>query len=524
MSYPYGNYGSFPTNSGSGNSISFEKKRSSDINATDDNSTLTKKLKGDSSLAINLPKPDFKNLPPFEKHFYIEHPFISARSNEEVEKFRGQKEIHVSGEGVPKPFTSFEESCFPNYILDEIRAAGFREPTPIQSQAWPMILCGRDIVGLAETGSGKTLAYILPSIVHINSQPLLQSGDGPIVLVMAPTRELAVQIQQECARFGSSSRIQNTAVYGGVNKAPQIHDLRRGCEIVIATPGRLLDLLESRATNLKRVTYLVLDEADRMLDMGFEPQIRRIVEQTRLDRQTLLLSATWPEEVEKIAKEFLKAPVKVIVGAQTMKASQNVRQSVEIVSDPEQKYGKLKKILDKSMDGRRVLVFCETKRGCDDLTRRLRQDGFPALGLHGDKPQEERDWVLKEFKTAGSNALLPSSAGSKFPSSASPVSTGHPILVATDVAARGLDVKDVRLVVNFDPPRSAADYVHRVGRSGRAGAAGAAVTLMAAPADARFANKLLMLLEESGEEVPTALREMAEATQGFSLPTASALD
>lgn len=265
----------------------------------------------DSLNTMELQKPDFSSLAPFEKRFYHEHPMVTSRSSEEVERYRRQKEIHVNGHGVPKPVTNFEEASFPVYVLNEIAKAGFKEPTPIQAQGWPMALMGRDLIGLAETGSGKTLAYLLPAIVHINAQPLLKSGDGPVVLVLAPTRELACQIKEECSKFGSSSSIKNTCIYGGTPKGPQIRDLRSGVEIVIATPGRLIDMLESRYTNLKRVTYLVLDEADRMLDMGFEPQIRNILSQIRPDRQTLLWSATWPKEVQSIAKEFLTNPYQV---------------------------------------------------------------------------------------------------------------------------------------------------------------------------------------------------------------------
>ncbi len=212
---------------------------------------------------------------------------------------------------MPKPVSTFEEASFPEYVLAEVTRAGFSEPTPIQAQGWPMALLGRDLVGLAETGSGKTLAYLLPAVVHINAQPHLAPGDGPIVLCLAPTRELAVQIQAECAKFGTTSRIKSTCVYGGAPKGPQAGDLRRGVEIVIATPGRLIDMLESRITNLRRVTYLVLDEADRMLDMGFEPQIRKIVAQIRPDRQTLLWSATWPKEIQALGRDFLHDPYQV---------------------------------------------------------------------------------------------------------------------------------------------------------------------------------------------------------------------
>ena len=223
--------------------------------------------------SVHLSRPDFSNLPVFEKDFYLEHPAVTNRADADVEAYRRRREIHVYGDGVPKPVESFEEASFPEYVLAEVLRAGFTEPSPIQSQGWPMALKGRDLVGLAETGSGKTLAYLLPAVVHINAQPLLERGDGPIVLILAPTRELAVQIQDECRKFGSSSRIKFTCVYGGAPKGPQIRDLERGVEVVIATPGRLIDMLESRHTNLKRVTYLVLDEADRMLDMGFEPQV-----------------------------------------------------------------------------------------------------------------------------------------------------------------------------------------------------------------------------------------------------------
>ncbi|KAF4945698.1 hypothetical protein FSARC_14387, partial [Fusarium sarcochroum] len=217
---------------------------------------------------------DINTLPKFEKSFYKEHPDVEGRSDPEVEAFRRKHQMTIAGKDVPKPVETFDEAGFPRYVMDEVKAQGFPAPTAIQSQGWPMALTGRDVVGIAETGSGKTLTYCLPSIVHINAQPLLAPGDGPIVLVLAPTRELAVQIQEEMKKFGRSSRIRNTCVYGGVPKGPQIRDLSRGVEVCIATPGRLIDMLEAGKTNLRRVTYLVLDEADRMLDMGFEPQIR----------------------------------------------------------------------------------------------------------------------------------------------------------------------------------------------------------------------------------------------------------
>ncbi|KAM3347272.1 hypothetical protein ACQJBY_021319 [Aegilops geniculata] len=426
---------------------------------------------------------ELDGLPRFEKNFYVEVPAVAGMTAEEVEAYRRRREITVEGNDVPKPVRDFRDVGFPEYVLQEITKAGFTEPTPIQSQGWPMALKGRDLIGIAETGSGKTLAYLLPAIVHVNAQPILAPGDGPIVLVLAPTRELAVQIQQETTKFGASSKIKSTCIYGGVPK---------GVEIIIATPGRLIDMMESHHTNLRRVTYLVLDEADRMLDMGFEPQIKKIVSQIRPDRQTLYWSATWPKEVELLARTFLFDPYKVIIGSEELKANHAISQHVEILSES-QKYNKLVNLLEDIMDGSRILIFMDTKKGCDQITRQLRMDGWPALSIHGDKSQAERDWVLSEFKSGKS-----------------------PIMTATDVAARGLDVKDVKYVINYDFPGSLEDYVHRIGRTGRAGATGTAYSFFTA-ANARFAKDLISILVEAGQKVSPELANMGRGAPPPSL-------
>ncbi|KAJ4712406.1 DEAD-box ATP-dependent RNA helicase [Melia azedarach] len=429
---------------------------------------------------VSLPKQDFGNLVPFEKNFYVESPAIRSMTETEVRMYRARRDITVEGHDVPKPIRMFEEANFPDYCLEVIAKLGFVEPTPIQSQGWPMALKGRDLIGIAETGSGKTLAYLLPALVHVSAQPRLVQGEGPIVLVLAPTRELAVQIQEETLKFGSRSSIRSTCIYGGAPKGPQIRDLRRVVEIVIATPGRLIDMLEAQHTNLRRVSYLVLDEADRMLDMGFEPQIRKIVAQIRPDRQTLYWSATWPREVETLARQFLRNPYKVIIGSTDLKANQSINQVVEVVTESE-KYNRLIKLLKEVMDGTRILIFTETKKGCDQVTRQLRMDGWPALSIHGDKNQAERDWVLAEFKSGRS-----------------------PIMTATDVAARGLDVKDIKCVINYDFPSSLEDYVHRIGRTGRAGAKGNAFTFFT-HSNAKFARDLIKILQEAGQIVSPQL-------------------
>ena len=323
---------------------------------------------------------DLSKLPKFDKSFYKESPEVEARSPAEVEEFRRKHQMTTAGTEIPKPVETFDEAGFPRYVMDEVKAQGFPAPTAIQSQGWPMALSGRDVVGIAETGSGKTLTYCLPAIVHINAQPLLAPGDGPIVLVLAPTRELAVQIQQEITKFGRSSRIRNTCVYGGVPKGPQIRDLSRGVEVCIATPGRLIDMLEAGKTNLRRVTYLVLDEADRMLDMGFEPQIRKIIGQIRPDRQTLMWSATWPKEVRALASDFLNDFIQVNIGSMELAANHRITQIVEVVSESE-KRDRMIKHLEKVMDNRdnKILIFVGTKRVADEITRFLRQDGWPAL-------------------------------------------------------------------------------------------------------------------------------------------------
>ncbi|KAJ5717041.1 ATP-dependent RNA helicase dbp2 [Penicillium malachiteum] len=446
-----------------------------------------------SNLGAGLKKQDWdiNTLPKFEKSFYKEHPDVTARSDREVDEYRKKHDMAVQGRNVPRPVETFDEAGFPQYVLSEVKAQGFERPTAIQSQGWPMALSGRDAVGIAETGSGKTLTYCLPAIVHINAQPLLAPGDGPIVLVLAPTRELAVQIQAEITKFGKSSRIRNTCVYGGVPKGPQIRDLSRGVEVCIATPGRLIDMLEAGRTNLRRITYLVLDEADRMLDMGFEPQIRKIIGQIRPDRQTCMWSATWPKEVRQLASDFLNDYIQVNIGSTDLSANHRITQIVEVMSDFE-KRDRMIKHMEKIMEDRsnKIIIFTGTKRVADDITRFLRQDGWPALSIHGDKQQNERDWVLNEFKQGKS-----------------------PIMVATDVASRGIDVRDITHVLNYDYPNNSEDYVHRIGRTARAGAKGTAITFFTTD-NSKQARDLVTILTEAKQQIDPRLAEMVRYSGG----------
>jgi len=438
-----------------------------------------------------LRKPDWSRiqLKPFQKNFYHEHPSITNRSDQEVALFRQKNQMSLQGDHVPKPVTSFVEANLPNYILKEIEAAGFKTPTPIQMQGWPMAMSGRDVIGIAQTGSGKTLAFLLPAIVHINAQPMLDRGDGPIVLVLAPTRELACQIKQECDKFGYTSNVKNTCVYGGAPKRDQARDLRDGVEIVIATPGRLLDFLGSQTTNLRRVTYLVFDEADRMLDMGFEPQIRKIVDQVRPDRQTLLWSATWPREVQALANDFLRSPIQITIGDGELTANKDVTQIVKVV----QRYDKerlLEDTLRRLNEDAKCLIFTGTKRMADQLEAKLNRRGYYAAAIHGDKRQQERDYVLRKFKEGQTQ-----------------------IMVATDVASRGIHVDDIQLVVNYDFPQQVEDYIHRIGRTGRAGRKGSAITFFTRE-DGKKAKALVKILQRAEQHVPPELVQMSQQSWG----------
>ncbi|EPS71775.1 hypothetical protein M569_02982, partial [Genlisea aurea] len=416
----------------------------------------------------------------------------SVESDLSPELYRRQHEIAVTGDDAPPPFTSFQLTGFPGEILREVYSAGFSAPTPIQAQSWPIAMQGRDIVAIAKTGSGKTLGYLIPGFLHLKQRrnnPRL----GPTVLVLSPTRELATQIQDEAVKFGRSSRISCTCLYGGAPKGPQLKDLDRGVDVVVATPGRLNDILEMRRVSLHQVSYLVLDEADRMLDMGFEPQIRKIVKEVPSRRQTLMYTATWPKEVRKIAADLLINPVQVNIGSvDELVANKAITQYVEVLPQMD-KRRRLEQILRSQEPGSKVIIFCSTKKMCDHLAGSLSRQ-FGAVAIHGDKSQSERDHVLNQFRNGRS-----------------------PILVATDVAARGLDIKDIRVVINFDFPTGVEDYVHRIGRTGRAGATGVAYTFFC-DQDAKHASDLVKVLEGAHQRVPVELQKLVSLGAGMSKP------
>lgn len=342
-------------------------------------------------------------------------------------------------------------------LLRAVADTGYLTPTPIQAQAIPQVLSGRDVMGAAQTGTGKTAAFTLP-ILH-RLMPLATHSASPArhpvrALMLAPTRELADQVAENVRRYSQHTPLRSTVVFGGVDIGPQKEALRRGCEVLIATPGRLLDHVEQKTVNLSQVQLLVLDEADRMLDMGFLPDLDRIVKLLPTQRQTLLFSATFSNEIRKLGRTFLQNPVEIEVAGRNATADTVTQIAYAIRSEDKRA---VVVHLVKSRNLRQVIVFSNTKIGTARLARELARDGVRAESIHGDKSQADRMKALEAFKSGELE-----------------------VLVATDVAARGLDVAGVPCVINYDLPYNAEDYVHRIGRTGRAGASGEAISFYAA--------------------------------------------
>ena len=352
-------------------------------------------------------------------------------------------------------------------VLHAVQDAGYTHPTPIQAQAIPLALEGRDLIGLAQTGTGKTAAFTLPIVTQLIGGPHRVRA-----LVLTPTRELAVQVDESFRKYAQHSGIKALAVYGGVALEPQTKALKKGVDVVIATPGRLLDHLERQNVVFDDLEILVLDEADRMLDMGFAPQINRVVAEIPKYRQTMLFSATMPPEVEALSRKYLRKPHVVQVGRRSMPAS-GVTHAVYPVPRIRKTQLLTELLKDKAMDS--VLIFTRTKHGADRVVRDLRQTGIEATAMHGDKTQKERTKALEDFK------------GGRIR-----------VLVATDVAQRGLDISGITHVINFDVPQEPEDYVHRIGRTGRAESSGDAYTLMS-PDEIAMVRTIERVI---GQEIP----------------------
>ncbi|XXG42834.1 hypothetical protein AAC387_Pa01g3011 [Persea americana] len=408
------------------------------------------------AFAATIPDTVFQQWKPSDRVFRLKPEQI-----EEV-RLRLNVDVTVASDSppAPAPIESFEDMCLHSSIMKDVAFHEYTRPTSIQAQAMPVALSGRDLLGCAETGSGKTAAFSIPMIQHCLAQPPIRRGDGPLALVLAPTRELAQQIEKEVKAFSRSLESFRTAiVVGGTNIAEQRSELRAGVHIVVATPGRFIDHLQQGNTSLSRISFVVLDEADRMLDMGFEPQIREVMRNLPKNHQTLLFSATMPVEIEALAQEYLNKPVQVKVG-KVSSPTANVSQVLEKVTENEKIDRLLTLLVEEASQAERAghafpltIVFVERKTRCDEVAEALVAQGLYAVALHGGRSQSEREAALRDFRNGSTN-----------------------ILVATDVASRGLDVTGVAHVVNLDLPKTMEDYVHRIGRTGRAGSTGQATS------------------------------------------------
>ncbi|KAM8972959.1 putative ATP-dependent RNA helicase DDX46 isoform 3-T3 [Pelodytes ibericus] len=423
---------------------------------------------------------------PYRKNFYVEVPELAKMTPEEVSAFRLELEgIIVKGKNCPKPIKAWVQCGISMKILASLKKHAYEKPTPIQAQAIPAIMSGRDLIGIAKTGSGKTIAFLLPMFRHIMDQRPLEESEGPIAVIMTPTRELALQITKECKKFSKTLGLRVVCVYGGTGISEQIAELKRGAEIIVCTPGRMIDMLAAnngRVTNFRRATYVVLDEADRMFDMGFEPQVMRIIDNVRPDRQTVMFSATFPRAMEALARRILNKPIEVQVGGRSVVCS-DVEQHV-IVIEEDKKFLKLLELLGHYQEKGAVIIFVDKQEHADGLLKDLMRASYPCLSLHGGIDQYDRDSIINDFK----NGVCK-------------------LLVATSVAARGLDVKQLILVLNYSCPNHYEDYVHRAGRTGRAGNKGYAFTFITEE-QARYAGDIIKALELSGNTVPPELEKL----------------
>ncbi|KAL0592071.1 hypothetical protein ABG067_000724 [Albugo candida] len=408
--------------------------------------------------------------------------------------------VETSGENVPEPITVFTEVELGPEVCRNLELCKYMKPTPVQKYSIPIGLAGRDMMACAQTGSGKTGGFLFPTLAAMlreGAKPVAGAGSSqrktyPAALILAPTRELASQIYDEAKKFCYCTGVAPVVLYGGAEVGRQVRELERGCDLLVATPGRLVDLMERGRVSLSGIRFLILDEADRMLDMGFEPQIRRLVEQEDMprERQTFMFSATFPREMQRLAADFLQDYIFLTVG-RVGSASKDVKQQIEFI-EPHDKEDYLVRFLNQVQEGL-ILVFVETKRGADYLEHLLCREGFPATSIHGDRTQREREAALNSFRSGRT-----------------------PVLVATDVAARGLDINGVTHVINFDLPNNIDDYVHRIGRTGRAGNLGHALSMMT-DKNRNIARELYALLVENSQECPSWLDQMANSSQyGYS--------
>ncbi|XP_056883902.1 probable ATP-dependent RNA helicase DDX4 [Takifugu flavidus] len=400
--------------------------------------------------------------------------------------------VEVSGVTPPQAISTFDDAELCESLRKSISKSGYIKPTPVQKHGIPIICAGRDLMACAQTGSGKTAAFLLPILQKLMADGVAASSfseiQEPEAVIVAPTRELIGQIFLEARKFSFGTCVRPVVVYGGVNTGFQLRELSRGCNVLCGTPGRMLDVIGRGKVGLSKVRYLVLDEADRMLDMGFEPDMRRLVGTpgmpSKENRQTLMFSATFPEDIQRLARDFLRVDYLFLTVGIVGGACTDVEQTFVKVT----KFCKREQLLDivKSTGTERTMVFVETKRQADFIAAHLCQENVPTTSIHGDREQREREKALFDFRSGRC-----------------------PVLVATSVAARGLDIPDVQHVINFDLPNNISDYVHRIGRTGRCGNIGRAVSFYDPDTDSPLAHSLVTILAKAQQEVPSWLEESA---------------
>ncbi|XP_004564155.1 putative ATP-dependent RNA helicase DDX4 isoform X2 [Maylandia zebra] len=405
--------------------------------------------------------------------------------------------VDVSGTNPPPAIMTFDEAALCESLKRNVSKSGYVKPTPVQKHGIPIVSAGRDLMACAQTGSGKTAAFLLPILQQLMADGAAAScfseTQEPEAIIVAPTRELINQIYLEARKFAYGTCVRPVVVYGGVSTGHQIRDLSRGCNVLCGTPGRLLDMIGRGKVGLTKVRYLVLDEADRMLDMGFEPDMRRLVGSpgmpSKENRQTLMFSATFPEDIQRLAADFLKTDYLFLAVGIVGGACSDVEQTFVQVT----KFAKRDQLLDllKSTGSARTMVFVETKRQADFIAVILCQEKFPTTSIHGDREQWQREQALGDFRSGKC-----------------------PVLVATSVGARGLDIPDVQLVVNFDLPNNIDEYVHRIGRTGRCGNTGRAVSFYDPEANSELAQSLVTILSKAQQEVPSWLEAAAFSGHG----------
>uniref|UniRef100_A0A4W4DUS3 Probable ATP-dependent RNA helicase DDX46 n=1 Tax=Electrophorus electricus TaxID=8005 RepID=A0A4W4DUS3_ELEEL len=415
---------------------------------------------------------------PYRKNFYVEVPELAKMTQEEVNEYRLELEgITVKGKGCPKPIRTWVQCGTSMKVLNALKKHNYEKPTPIQAQAIPAIMSGRDLIGIAKTGSGKTIAFLLPMFRHILDQRPLEEGEGPNAVIMTPTRELALQITKECKKFSKPLGLRVVCVYGGTGISEQIAELKRGAEIIVCTPGRMIDMLGANSEKKRVIEALV-----STCVLVRAAQVMRIVENVRPDRQTVMFSATFPRAMEALARRILSKPMEVQVGGRSVVCS-DVEQHV-IVIEEDKKFLKLLEILGHYQEKGSVIIFVDKQEHADALLKDLMKASYPCMSLHGGIDQYDRDSIINDFKNGACR-----------------------LMVATSVAARGLDVKQLILVVNYSCPNHYEDYVHRAGRTGRAGNKGYAYTFITEE-QVRYAGDIIKALELSGSSVPPELEQL----------------